>query len=335
LDREPSPFEHVVAGSPGAVCGDRLAGLRCPKCASPLTRREEQVVCQNAACGAAFPVVDGVPIVIDEGHSVFAIDEIIREHRRPRSPSMAAARALAGFVPALGRNAVSHTNYPAFARLLAAKGRATRVLVLGGRILGDGLSTIIGTPGIQFLETDVGFGPRTRLVCDAHEIPFPDETFDGVIIQAVLEHVVDPYRCVEEVHRVLRDGGIVYAETPFMQQVHSGRYDFTRFTDLGHRRLFRRFEETSRGPGGGPGSALAWSYSYFLLSFPRSRPLRIAMRVFAALTAFWLKYFDRLLLQRPGAQDAAWGFYFLGRKSARVLSDRELIGLYRGAGTLL
>ena len=30
------------------------------------------------------------------------------------------------------------------------------------------------------------------------------ETFDCVIIQAVLEHVLDPKRCVKEIHRVLK-----------------------------------------------------------------------------------------------------------------------------------
>ena len=80
------------------------------------------------------------------------------------------------------------------------------------------------------------------LICDANDIPFENGSFDGVVLQAALEHVADPYRCVEETHRVLKEKGLVYAETAFMQQVHGGRYDFTRFTRLGHRRLFRRFD---------------------------------------------------------------------------------------------
>ena len=59
----------------------------------------------------------------------------------------------------------------------------------------------------------------------------------------------------------------MYAETPFMQQVCVARFDFTRFTHLGHRRLFRWFDEVRSGPVCGPGMALAWSYQYFLLSF--------------------------------------------------------------------
>jgi hypothetical protein len=115
-----------------------------------------------------------------------------------------------------------------------------------------------------------------------------------------------------------------------MQQVHMGRYDFTRFTHLGHRRLFRRFEEIDSGAVCGPGMALAWSYQYFLLSFATSRIVRALIRAFTSLTAFFLKYFDHFLVETPGALDAASGCYFMGRKSDRTLSDRDLITLYRG-----
>ncbi len=123
----------------------------------------------------------------------------------------------------------------------------------------------------------------------------------------------------------------MYAETPFMQQVHMGRYDFTRFTHSGHRRVFRRFDEIASGPVCGPGMALAWSYQYFLLSFTASRPLRGVMRAFARLTSFYLKYVDYYLVNKSAAIDAASGFYFIGRKGGRILSDRELIRYYKGA----
>jgi hypothetical protein len=116
-----------------------------------------------------------------------------------------------------------------------------------------------------------------------------------------------------------------------MQQVHFGRYDFTRFTHLGHRRLFRRFEEIESGAVCGPGMALAWSYQYFLVSFTSSRILKSFLRIFANLTSFYLKYFDYYLINKPGTFDAASGYYFIGRKSEQVLSDRDLIKMYKGA----
>ena len=53
---------------------------------------------------------------------------------------------------------------------------------------------------------------------------------DCVIVQAVLEHVIQPFVCVGEIERVLCDGGYIYCETPGFQQVHGRQYDFHRFT---------------------------------------------------------------------------------------------------------
>ena len=81
----------------------------------------------------------------------------------------------------------------------------------------------------------------------------------------------------------------------------------------------------------GPGMALAWSYQYFLLSFTTYKPLRALLRLFANLTSFWLPYLDYLLINTPGALDAASGVYFMGAKSAQQLSDPDLVRQYRGA----
>ncbi len=152
-----------------------------------------------------------------------------------------------------------------------------------------------------------------------------------MIVQAVLEHVLDPYVCVKEIHRVLKTGGLVYAETPFMQQVHMGRHDFTRFTHLGHRRLFRFFEEIESGAMCGPGMALAWSYKYLMLSFSSNNATRKILVAFVSFTGFWLKYLDYLMINSPAALDGASGLYFMGQKTEIPLDDHSLIAGYRGA----
>ena len=95
-------------------------------------------------------------------------------------------------------------------------------------------------------------------------MPLQSNSFDGVWIQAVLEHVVEPSKVVSEIYRVLKTHGIVYAETPFMQQVHEGAYDFTRYTVLGHRYLFKDFEMIGIGGNKGPELVLAWAFRYFV-----------------------------------------------------------------------
>jgi SAM-dependent methyltransferase len=150
-------------------------------------------------------------------------------------------------------------------------------------------------------------------------------------VQAVLEHVLDPFQCVAEIHRVLKPNGIVYSEVPFMQQVHGAEFDFHRFTHLGHRRLFRNFSEIESGIACGPGSSLAWAWEYFWLTFSRKRGFaRKAIRAACRASTFWAPMLDPWLSKRIGAYDGANGYYFLGRRSECVLSDADLLLQFRG-----
>jgi len=272
-------------------------------------------------------------VLLNEQSSVFPIDDFV-SHRysffgNKRESTL--KKTVRPFVPSICKNIKGRENYLRLTDLLLRQASPPRVLVIGGSIIGQGMEALVNNSALDLVESDVSFGPRTMLICDAHDIPFEDGSFDGVIVQAVLDHVVDPYRCVEEIHRVLNEQGVVYAETSFMQQVQSGRYDFTRFTHLGHRRLFRRFEEIDSGAVCGPGMALAMSYQYFLMSFATPKILRLFAMAFARLTSFLLKYVDHYLINKPGALDAAAGCYFMGRRGKQVVSDQDLIKLYRGA----
>ena len=294
----------------------------------------EHLRCTDSGCAAAFPIVDGVPVMINESSSLFCVDDFVSRRATTfvgSTGSNSLKNMARRLVPTTSRNVKGASNYERFTEVLLTKSASPCVLVIGGSILGLGMEAIANAPAIELVESDVSFGPRTMLICDAHDLPFTDGVFDGVIVQAVLEHVVDPHRCCDEIHRVLKEDGVVYAETPFMQPVHMGRYDFERFTHLGHRRLFRRFREIDSGAVCGPGMALAWAYENFLLSFTMSRRLRMLLRTFARFTSFYLKYFDSHLVDTPGGLDAAAGCYFLGTRAEEVLCDRDLVTLYRGA----
>lgn len=178
--------------------------------------------------------------------------------------------------------------------------------------------------------TDVALGPLTDIIADGHDLPFADSTMDAVMLVAVLEHVADPYRVTAEVHRVLKPSGCVYAVTPFMQQVHMGRYDFTRFTAIGHRRLFNRFSTIRSGVANGPGMALAWSVEYFLTSFSERYRRRQALQLLARLVVFLLPHLDRWLSRKRGSYDCASAYYFFGRRQESVVSDRDIVAEYKG-----
>lgn len=296
--------------------------LACPRCRHKLA----DFACER--CSVHFPTVDGVPVLLHEARSLFKITDFTAHRETTYKKSAPLKRTLKRLLPSISVNLKAEANFRAFFAQTRAVTERPRVLVIGGAVAGEGWANL--PPDIELVETDVAFGPRTALICDAHDLPFADATFDGIVAQAVLEHVLDPAQCVREMHRVLKSGGAVYAETPFMQQVHAGRYDFTRFTHLGHRYLFRGFEEIASGAVAGPGTALAWAWCYFLQSFFRHRTLGNIAFACGSLTAFWLKYFDYWLVNRPAAYDSASCYYFLGRKTETTLSGAELITNYRG-----
>ena len=146
-----------------------------------------------------------------------------------------------------------------------------------------------------------------------------------VIASAVLEHVADPYRAVSEFHRILKDDGYIYANTPYMQPTHMGVYDFTRFSYNGYRRLFRWFSKEHLQISLGPASSLAYSIQYFMTSFSDHPQRQAVIRLLALIITRPLKYFDKILIKKKAARDSAAAFVFLGQKAKSPISDRALV----------
>ncbi|HET6942715.1 MAG TPA: class I SAM-dependent methyltransferase [Sphingomicrobium sp.] len=198
-------------------------------------------------------------------------------------------------------------------------------MIIGGGSLSEGVRTLRDDADFHVVSFDIYASDQTDFVADAHAIPLKDGMVDGVWIQAVLEHVLTPRVVAEEIARVLRPGGLVYAETPFLQPVHEKAYDFTRFTESGHRWLFREFEMIDSGVVSGPGTTLFLHLRYFAGAVFRNRRLG----TLAALPFFWLRFFDRII-PRTHSSDMASGLYFLGRKSERTIAPAEMPAVFMG-----
>jgi SAM-dependent methyltransferase len=318
-----------------SLSADLVAQLICPRCKSDVRVGEHTVVCTNVVCGSTYPFVRGVPILIDENESVFLLEEFVNESATTFDWDRLANRTRGSLVARVGHFVADRA--PTFSLFVGELGAAqaiasvcaecpeARILVIG---CGD-QAYDVRAPA-QILYSDVSLGPITEIVFDANNIPFKDETFDAVITVAVLCCATDPQRCVGGIRRVLKPQGCVYDTMPFMQQVFLGRYDFTRFTYLGHRRLFRGFGELKSGVASGPAMATCWSLSYLVASFSENLAMRKILRLVSRYLFFWIKYLDRLVARRAGAYDCASGFYFFGRKAAVELTDREIMKLHRG-----
>lgn len=321
------------AKASAGVAGKLLDNLlRCP---CPLhhevviDRMAETVVCNAAQCPLRrqqpFPILDGQPVLVDFGSSVLDKAATIQSRGAPLIRRRGGwQRKMSRFV--FGDKPKSSKNAGRFLEQLKKKDHDLVVLVIGGATVGRGSELLYRDDRVKIISLDVYRSEHTDLVADAHSLPLLEGAIDGVWIQAVLEHVLSPKQVVAEIYRVLRPGGIVYAETPFMQQVHEGPYDFTRFTESGHRWLFRRFERIDSGAERGPFTVLLWSIRYAFAGLLRSH--RAATLICTLL--FWLRYFDQLVPEAY-AIDGASDFYFLGRKSGLALRPKDITASYAGA----
>lgn len=300
--------------------------LVCPATKAKLIQNDNVLEPDNGS-SKTYLIENNIPILIDEDASIFRIEQFVNQESTTFENASILKRMISVVTPSITASVKTKKNYDQLSTLLPD---GAKILVIGGSIRGKGMDAIYSNKTYEIVGSDVSHGPYTTLICDSHDIPFDDETFDCVILQAVLEHVLDPHECVRETHRVLKENGLVYAETPFMQQVHMRQFDFTRFTHLGHRRLFRFFDEIGSGPVTGPGTALAWSYTHFLRSLSKTRPMSQFLAMFGRFTSFFLKYADYFIIDKPGSYDSAAGMYFLGSKSQNALPDRELLEQYKG-----
>jgi SAM-dependent methyltransferase len=306
---------------------EALPLLACPRCRSSLREREDaRLACSEATCRFqdGFPMLGGQPALVDPDTS------LLDDARLAASAGASLiTRSTGSRLGALARRVLLGHNRVASrfaADVAAAAGPPPLVLVVGGGTVGGGSEALYASSRVRLLSFDIYASASTAFVADAHRIPLHAASVDGVWVQAVLEHVLEPAVVVAEIARVLKPRGWVYAETPFMQQVHEGPFDFTRFTHSGHRWLFRDFEEVASGCVAGVGTQLAWSLEHCGRALTRSRLAGKAIRA----AFFWVRWLDDLAGERENL-DAASALYFFGRKAARPLSAGDMPGYYRGA----
>jgi SAM-dependent methyltransferase len=83
-------------------------------------------------------------------------------------------------------------------------------------------------------------------------LKFPDNSFDYVISDQVLEHVEGPPQdAIDECRRVLKPGGIAVHTTCFINPIHEAPADYWRFTPFALKHLHRDWSEIIEVDGWG------------------------------------------------------------------------------------
>lgn len=139
------------------------------------------------------------------------------------------------------------------------------------------------------------------VVCDAAKLPFRDNIFERVELDAVLEHTPEPRAIVDDIRRCLTVDGWLHVVVPFCHPFHEYPRDYFRFTPDGLSLLMAPLEVVSSGWRTGPTSTLL----VFILEYAKlwfaSRFLKRTVHFVLGWLLFPLRYLDIWLLKNPDA----------------------------------
>ena len=273
----------------------------CPACHGTLAWAEAGCICEH--CGLSYPMLDGVPFlrVDQDGTPVSAAAP-------PAAPDPSLrARLLKLTAPPdfAYKTPISRDRIPQFVEHLGPE-----AVILN---LGSGRTSF----GPRVVNLDMGPFSNVDVVALGERLPVADASLDAVITQGVLEHVPDLPATLAEIDRVLRPGGLVYHEIPFIQGFHGSPTDYRRFTLTGIGELATGYQVLDAGVACGPSTAMLWISSEWLamlFSFGNDMLFKAGRRGFAWLLSP-IKLADAWLESHPHADLIASAFYIVARKS--------------------
>ena len=186
---------------------------------------------------------------------------------------------------------------------------AQRHGLLAGRILNVGSKNV--RLGADSVNLDVVPGAGVDVVGDAHELErhFPEKSFDTVVLSAVLQYCENPQRVIQQAHYVLKPGGMLLLDAPFLQPYCPDGSDLWRFSDDGLRRLCEKhFEIVELSPTFTMGSSVAFIIQRALTT-RKNRFLAAVSGWLVTLAVYPMRYFRSTDAATAGA------FLLVGRKS--------------------
>ena len=106
-----------------------------------------------------------------------------------------------------------------------------------------------------YAKSYIGIDPykeaKAEICASAEKIPLNDNSIDVVICTQTMEHVRDYKEAINEMHRVLRPGGVVFLATHGTYPIHGAPNDYWRFTKYGLEEVCKKFSTRNVVPMGG------------------------------------------------------------------------------------
>ena len=96
--------------------------------------------------------------------------------------------------------------------------------------------------GLDYYQTATQwYNSRPQVYGDAQILPFCNESIDSILLLDVLEHLPRPGDCIAEIKLVLKPGGKLVLQVPFIYPIHDAPLDFQRWTIHGLYELAHKF----------------------------------------------------------------------------------------------
>jgi SAM-dependent methyltransferase len=278
----------------------------CPSCRVPLKKAQDGLKCEQ--CETSFTVVSETSVMLNKSHSLLSYYE-----SGEYQPQQFNKRKL----PTPEERLWSNSSKRCIRKLLQdINPDDPNKVVLN---LGAGIEKIFISAFSKY-KTVIRLGLPTRgkveIIGDAEELPVTSDSVDAYLSSSVLEHVKNPDKAVAEMFRVVKKGGVVYAEIPFMRAYHMAPWDYQRYTYSGIEALFERhgFQLIEKGICSGPFTSWAlFTRDFFVVIMPAGI-LKKLTRIFFSWTLHPVKYLDLLVEKKKWSRFLACNFYYYGFK---------------------
>lgn len=130
---------------------------------------------------------------------------------------------------------------------------------------------------------------RADILADLNaRLPIEDGVADTVMSLSVLEHLREPEMMLREAYRLLRPGGSLVLQVPFMWWVHEAPHDYFRFTRYGLEHLLRKagFADIEVVANTGFWTMWVCKFNYQTTRLPRG-PRMMRLGLLALLRLVW------------------------------------------------
>lgn len=175
------------------------------------------------------------------------------------------------------------------------------------RILNAGSSTL--RYGNNCVNVDIQDKPNVDMVCDIHKLPESIGFFDAIICNATLQYCDDPKKVAQEFHRVLKSGGYLFVDAPWIQPFCIETPDKLRFSQDALKSYFSNFEQIEIGSSIRSGSAFAMLGVRIAQNMTTNKYINYGLVKLATVLLFpfrWIRTADE--------SKTAGAFYMIARK---------------------